>query len=72
MKPRRILILAVAENRAAVVHTSLVSKIEAFCCGLVRWGKTLRTFDSLHNINLMKMGVGGVAAGEDETVERTR
>jgi hypothetical protein len=58
MKPRRILILAVAENRATVVHTSLVSKTEAFCRELVYWGKPLRTFDIPHNANLVEMGLG--------------
>jgi predicted Rossmann fold nucleotide-binding protein DprA/Smf involved in DNA uptake len=54
---RNLVVAALAET-VLVVHAAPGSKTEAFCRELVRWGKPVCTFDSLHNANLVEMGAG--------------
>ena len=60
--------LALARNRFVtaladeifVAHAAEDGKIEAFCCELAAWGKSLSTLDSEYNANLMALGAHAI------------
>jgi len=58
----RNLVAAALAETVLIIHAAPGSKTEAFCRELLRWGKSLRTFASEHNANLVGMGVADFQA----------